>query len=200
MLHLLGSLFLGWSLGTNHAANVFGTAVTSRMVRYSTAVALASVFVVLGAALEGHAGIATVSRLSTHDAATATIIVVATGLAMALMTWLRIPSSTSQALVGALIGVGIATSSLHPEELPKVVICWLATPLGALLAAAVFYRLAGWALNAWDPSLYAHDVLMRAGLIVVGCYGAYALGANNVANVTGVYVSAGLLDESRALL
>ena len=31
------------------------------------------------------------------------------------------------------------------------------------------------------------DTIIKNGLIVAGCYGAYALGANNVANVTGVY-------------
>ena len=32
LLFLLGGLFLGWSLGANDAANVFGTAVGTRMV------------------------------------------------------------------------------------------------------------------------------------------------------------------------
>ena len=37
-LFLLSSgLFLGWSLGANDAGNVFGTAVGSRMIRFSTA-------------------------------------------------------------------------------------------------------------------------------------------------------------------
>ena len=33
IIFLTGGLFLGWSLGANDAANVFGTAVGSRMVR-----------------------------------------------------------------------------------------------------------------------------------------------------------------------
>ncbi|MCH6560137.1 NAD-dependent epimerase/dehydratase family protein [candidate division KSB1 bacterium] len=40
-------LFLGWSLGANDAANVFGTAVGTRMVRFGTAAAVCSVFVIL---------------------------------------------------------------------------------------------------------------------------------------------------------
>ena len=32
IIFLLGGLFLGWSLGANDAANVFGTAVGTRMV------------------------------------------------------------------------------------------------------------------------------------------------------------------------
>ena len=34
IIFLLGGLFLGWSLGANDAANVFGTAVGTRMVRF----------------------------------------------------------------------------------------------------------------------------------------------------------------------
>ena len=35
-LFLSSGLFLGWSLGANDAANVFGTAVATKMVRFRT--------------------------------------------------------------------------------------------------------------------------------------------------------------------
>ena len=44
-VNLLGGAFLGWSLGANDASNIFGTAVTSRMIRFRTAAVLASIFV-----------------------------------------------------------------------------------------------------------------------------------------------------------
>ena len=50
--YLLSSVFLGWALGANDAAHVFGTAVGSRMVKYSVAIVVASIFVVLGAYFE----------------------------------------------------------------------------------------------------------------------------------------------------
>jgi PiT family inorganic phosphate transporter len=42
--------------------------------------------------------------------------------------------------------------------------------------------------------------LYSAGIIVAGCYGAYTLGANNVANVTGIYVGSGVLAAEAAAL
>ena len=42
MLSLLGGIFLGWSLGANDASNAFGSAVSSRMVKFWTAAILAS--------------------------------------------------------------------------------------------------------------------------------------------------------------
>ncbi len=45
LFFLSSGLFLGWSLGANDAANVFGTAVGTRMVRFATATLICSVFV-----------------------------------------------------------------------------------------------------------------------------------------------------------
>ena len=53
IIFLLGGLFLGWSLGANDAANVFGTAVGTRMVSFKTAAIVCSLFVVLGAVISG---------------------------------------------------------------------------------------------------------------------------------------------------
>ena len=53
LFFLTSGLFLGWSLGANDAANIFGTAVGSRMVRFSTAAIIGSLFVILGATISG---------------------------------------------------------------------------------------------------------------------------------------------------
>jgi hypothetical protein len=39
--YLSSGLFLGWSLGANDAANIFGTAVGTKMVRFKTAASIA---------------------------------------------------------------------------------------------------------------------------------------------------------------
>ena len=49
-------------------------------------------------------------------------------------------------------------------------------------------------------NLFQSDSLVRLALIAAGLYGSYALGANNVANVTAVYVGAGQLSVFSALL
>ena len=48
--------------------------------------------------------------------------------------------------------------------------------------------------------MFVYDPTIRILLIVCGCYGAYALGANNVANVSAVFVGPGMLDVSQAAL
>jgi PiT family inorganic phosphate transporter len=200
VLSLLGGIFLGWSLGANDAANVFGTAVSSRMVRFWTAAVLAAVFVVAGAWMEGHRGIATLQSLTQVDMTHAMVVSVAAALTVTLMTLLGLPVSTSQAVVGAFIGIGILNRQIFLQGLGKVVGCWVGTPVGGLLAAVVLYRIFAALLNRMPLNLFQIDGLLRAALIVVGCYGAYALGANNVANVTAVYVAAGRLSVEQAVL
>ncbi len=199
--HLLGGLYMGWALGANDAANVFGTAVASRMVRFYTAAALCTVGVLAGAVLEGHEGLKTISALASSDVSGATFTAVGAAVAMTLMTWLAIPSSTSQALVGSLLAVRlIERQPIEFGRLLKVIVCWVTTPIGGLLFAVFFYKLLGKMLNRLSLDLFEEDVLLRYALVVAGSYGAYALGANNVANVTGVYYGAKMLSANAAVL
>jgi len=197
---LISSVFLGWSLGTNDAANVFGTAVASRMVKFWTAAVLCSVFVVLGALLEGQEGIETYRRLSPMSPNLAFIVGAAAGATVALMSYFKLPVSTSQAVVGALVLIGIQNSNLDTSSLTKVVVCWVGTPIGAAIITVVLYHSVGKLMNALHFSLFSYDRNLRFALILAGSYGAYALGANNVANVTGAFVGPDMLSPFAACL
>ncbi len=187
LFFLSSGIFLGWSLGANDAANVFGTAVSSRMVKYSTAVLLASVFIILGAFLEGRNGINTLSTLTYQDLHTAFISCLSAAITVTLMTSLRLPVSTSQAVVGAIIGIGLYHHNTHFPGLTKVIICWVGTPIGAIIISIILYIILSGILNHFNLTLFQLDYILRIGLILGGLYGAYALGANNVANVVGVF-------------
>jgi len=200
VLAFLAPVYLGWSLGANDASNVFGTAVSSRMLRFGTAAALASVFVLLGAVLEGRAGMETLSGLRTFDAGSAVVTSVGAAVAVTLLTILRLPVSTSQAVVGAIVGVGAFQGGVDFRGLTKVITCWILTPFGAMIIAVGFYVLLRPLCNKLAGRLITYDIVLRAALVVVGCYGAYALGANNVANVTGVFVGAGAITPLTAAL
>jgi PiT family inorganic phosphate transporter len=200
MISLIGGVFLGWSLGANDAANCFGSAVSSRMVRFWTAAILCSFFVLLGALLEGQAGIETLSSLTQISLEQAVIISVAAAIAVTIMTVFGLPVSTSQAAVGAILGIGFFNQMFNLEGLGKVVACWFGTPIGAMFISVVLYKLLGAAYNRLTVTIFQADSLLRASLIVAGCYASYTLGANNVANTTAVFVAAGLLTFFQAAL
>lgn len=200
MSPLLGGVFLGWSLGANDAANCFGSAVASRMVRFWTAAVLCAIFVLAGALLEGQAGIKTLGGLTTINLEQAVVLSVAAALTVALMTALGLPVSTSQAVVGAILGIGFFNQEINLSGLGKVLACWVGTPIGAVLVTLILYPSMGFVYNRLRTSLFQSDMLLRSGLIVAGSYAAYALGGNNVANVTGVFVAAGMLTVGMAAL
>lgn len=189
---------MGWSLGANDASNVFGTAVASRMVNFWTAAVLCSVFVIIGAVVGGAQGFETYNNLSSSSIDVAFIVALAGAISVALMSYWGLPVSTSQAVVGALVLVGLMKNDLDTGALAKVVVCWVATPVGAALVTIVLYHVFGILMNLLSPNIFQYDDWLRTGLIVAGSYGAYALGANNVANVTGPFVGPGGLSPPAA--
>lgn len=71
---LLGAgLFMGWSLGTNDAANAFGTAVATRVVKYRTAIIIIATMVLLGSILQGADDIGKLSSISTNNEVSASV-------------------------------------------------------------------------------------------------------------------------------
>ena len=152
------------------------------------------------ALLEGQAGIETLKGLTHLSLKKAVISSVAAAITVTIMTILGLPVSTSQAVVGAILGTGIISKQINVSGLGKVVICWVGTPIGGLVAAVVIYKLMATLYNRLSFNLFEGDILIRFGLIAAGSYAAYALGANNVANVTAVFVGAGLLSVFTATL
>lgn len=202
MLAFLSGGFLGWSLGANDSANIFGTAVSSRMVSYKRAIILISIFVIFGAFMEGERGIETLRSVSSMNLQTAAITTLAGALCVSVMTFLKIPVSTSQAIGGAIFGMAFLNNSVNYQVFYKMIICWIATPIGGMVITVVLYNLFALLFRAIKPDIYFQDTWLRFGLVACGCYGAYSLGANNVANCAMVFTGPehGLLTSSNAVL
>ena len=115
-IFLSSGLFLGWSLGANDAANIFGTAVGTKMVKFRTAAIISSIFIILGAIITGSGASQTLSSLGTINALPgAFMVALAAAITIYWMVQLGLPVSTSQAIVGAIIGWNIYSD--RPTEL-----------------------------------------------------------------------------------
>ena len=189
-IFLSSGLFLGWSLGANDAANVFGTAVGSRMVKFRTAALVCSFFIILGAVISGAGAAHTLGSLGAVNALPgAFTVALAVALATFWMTRLNLPVSTSQAIVGAILGWNIyASSGTDTESLTRIVLTWVACPLLSGAVAVVLYLLVRSLIRRRKPHLLELDAWTRFGLMGVGAFGSYSLGANNIANVMGVFL------------
>ena len=191
---------MGWAVGSNDAANVFGPAVTSRSLRFWTAAGLSSIFVILGAVFIGSRGFVTYAAIGPQTLLSSFIIMLAAATTVTLMTLLGLPISSTQATVGAIIGASLVSGGVNLQPLYKIFLSWVLTPLGGLIAAYLPYKLATSFPATAIGRFATHDRLVRWGLVLATCYCAYSLGANNVANVTGVYVGAGVLSTVAAAL
>ena len=142
---LLGAgLFMGWSLGTNDAANAFGTAVATRVVKYRTAIIIIAAMVVLGAVLLGHNNIDKLSSIATNNEVTASaedveqaiangtledlriksaikafIIFACAAITVFVMSYLKFPVSANQSITGAVIGWGLCYADYSNPDILK---------------------------------------------------------------------------------
>ena len=143
-LLLSAGLFMGWSLGTNDAANAFGTAVATRVVKYRTAIIIIAVMVVAGAALLGHNNIDKLASIATNNeviasqadvdaakeagtleslrlksALKAFIIFACAAITVFVMSYLKFPVSANQSITGAVIGWGLCYADYSDPALLK---------------------------------------------------------------------------------
>ena len=190
VIFLLGGLFLGWSLGANDAANVFGTAVGTRMVRFKTAAIVCSLFIILGAVISGSGTTETLGKLGAINALPGAFAAcVAAGISVYIMTKFGLPVSTTQAIVGAIVGWNLYTgSSTNLKVLLTILSTWILCPIITALIAMLFFIMMKKLLKNTTWHILRLDAYTRTALLIAGAFGAYSLGANNIANVMGVFV------------
>ncbi len=197
ILGLMAAFYMAWNLGANDAANPTNAAVGSGALTMRKAVLLFGLFAIMGAAFQGYRVIKTIGKgvVKDIDPAMALSASVAAGLWVTLATRKGLPVSTTHSSVGAVIGVGIARGFLgNPSRIDwhvvtKVVLSWITSPLGAIvLAAGLYYLLYGLVKLVESRGLNSTSI-MRGILIAGLAFSAYAYGANDVGNATGVYVN-----------
>jgi phosphate/sulfate permease len=192
LFFLTSGLFLGWSLGANDASHIFGSAVGSKMVSFRKAAVIASIFFILGAVIQGSGTSHTLSKLgAVNEIGGSFTLALAAAITIYMMTKFALPISTTQAIVGAIIGWNFFTGNpTDSKTLEKIVLAWIAGPIiGAVFAVLLFIIVKKFKKSA-GIHLIRFESYVKTGLIVVGAFGAYSLGANNIANVMGVFVPA----------
>jgi len=197
LFYLTSGLFLGWSLGANDASNVFGTAVGSKMVTFRKAAILASVFLILGAVIQGAGASHTLGKLGAVNAIGGSFTVaLAAAVTVYVMTKFALPVSTTQAIVGAIIGWNFFTgNSTDSNTLSQIVATWISGPIIGAVFAILLYIILRRIKKSARIHLIRFEAYIKIGLLIVGAFGAYSLGANNIANVVGVFIPAFNLNE-----
>ncbi len=150
----LAAFLVAWINGANNAANAIGTAVGSRALDLRKALYLTAFFDFLGAMLFGRFVSKTLLKgiVDTSSFNDASVVVygmiaalLATGIWVVIATLFKIPMSISQAIVGGVMGFGLATlgvSGVNWGKITEIIIAWLILPfMGAGIALAFYYTL-----------------------------------------------------------
>ena len=198
---IVTALAFDFTNGFHDTANAMATSIATGALKPFTAVTISAVLNLLGAFLSVHVA-ATVAKgivnLDSYDLSVATdgealLMVVFTGLIGGifwnLFTWLLgMPSSSSHALFGGLIGAafaalgsgGVAWSSIAG----KIIIPAIASPFIAAMVSACGTALVYWVTNTIPERVKNEH--FRHGQIVTSCLVSLAHGAGDAQKTMGV--------------
>jgi len=188
---LLCGMFIGWTIGANDAANCMGTSVGAGIIDHKKATIIVGLLALMGAALQGGATTSTVGN-GIIDASLITqvdiiIAMLAAAFVATVFTLFGLPVSTTQAVVGSIMGIGLVLgANVNWATVLKIFFAGFATPVIALVVAFFIYSL----LLRLIPKIKLGSLDKVMALVVIGSGAvlSYTLGANNVGNAMGLVV------------
>ncbi|HOK57254.1 MAG TPA: inorganic phosphate transporter [bacterium] len=150
ILSILFSVYMGWSMGANDAANCVGADIGSGVMRVRDGIIITIFFSFLGAIILGSNVIKTIGKgvvplnILPYDVANiiGMVSLFGAGTWLTIATYKKYPISTSHSIVGAVAGAGLAFSTpIYWGKIWQIVICWILTPLGSAIFAFLCYPL-----------------------------------------------------------
>lgn len=170
-------VYMAMNIGANDVANNMGATVGAGALTITGALVIAAVFEGAGALIAGGDVVGTISKgiidpAAISDSGQFIRLMLAALLAAAiwlnLATWVGAPVSTTHAIVGGVLGAGLAAAGMSSANWPvlsKIAASWVISPVvGALVAAAflaaikatiVYRRDRVAAAKKWVPVLVA---------------------------------------------
>ena len=194
---LAAGSYVGWNIGANDTANCIGTTVGCGLLPFRRAAILVAIFAVLGGLLQGHHVMDTIGKGIVKDELSILAVFVAlicSGIFVTLATFFRIPTSTSQAIVGGVMGIGLALDArIDYTKLLSIAESWVICPILVMVLAFALYHM----LTRLLQRIATRNILIQNAMgwlaILSGCYVAYSMGANNAGNAVGPIANLGII-------
>ncbi len=197
---ILAALAFAWSIGAHYTGACMGMAFASGSITRKNALVGMAILTVAGAAIAsgrvvGNIGLNLVDSSELSVIAAAAVVLTAFGLTSAY-NYYKIPTSTIQIFVFSLIGVAVGNHiPVHWVNIGGLVAIWVAAPVAALAVGYLITRvLPGAPLPESTRDAPAHwgGAASAQLLVIMALAASFAMGANDVANATAVFVSTGL--------
>ncbi len=195
MILLAAGAYVGWNIGANDTANCIGTTVGAGLLPFRRAALIVGIFAIAGAMLQGQHVMDTIGKGIVHrelDYMAVGIALISGGVFVSLATFKRIPTSTSQAIVGGVVGIGLAVHApINAAKFWAIAGSWIVCPVLVMALAYGLSKVVGIILNRIAASILIVQQVMGWLAILSGCYVAYSMGANNAGNAVGPIASLG---------
>jgi len=206
IITILIALGFDFTNGFHDTANAVATSISTRALPPRAAVALSAVFNLAGAlvaieVLHTHVANTIGGLVAPHQGVSLGMIIAALigAIIWNLITWrLGLPSSSSHALIGALIGMGLVAYGVDAVKwgsVIPVVIALVASPVAGLVLAYLFTVLTLDVFRGSHPS--PMNRRFRIAQVASGAFVSFSHGANDAQKTMGVItlalVSAGVL-------
>jgi len=208
ILTLLLSIYMGWSMGANDAANCVGADIGSGVMKVKHGIIITILFSFLGAIFLGSNVIKTIGKgvvpLNILPEDVSNLISLASlfgaGTWVAIATYKKYPVSTSHSIVGAVAGSGLAfLTPIYWNKICQIFICWVLTPIGSALFSFLIYPVIRKFFSFKFIRKYEKQLIILS-IYITSSYLAFTWGANDVANATGVLIGTGKISPKIASL
>jgi len=187
--------------GFHDTANAIATSVSTKAVSPRNAILIAATFNFLGA-LSGTAVAATIGKniVAPHDVIPTVLVAALSGaIFWNLFTWyFGIPSSSSHALIGGLVGAVIArsgTAAVLWSGFNKILVGLIGSPIISLLMGSLVMTLLFWLFKGSSP--VKTNLKFRRLQILSACMASFAHGSNDAQKSMGIItlslLSAGMI-------
>ena len=181
-----------------------GTSVGCGLITFRNAVILVAIFAILGALLQGQHVMDTIGRgiVKTDLSYLAVVIaLVCSGFFVTLATFFRIPTSTSQAIVGGVVGIGLAVNAeVDFSKLILIAESWVICPLLVMALSFGSMHLLILILRRFETGSFRFQNALGWLAIGSACYVAFSMGANNAGNAVGPIANLGIIHPRLLLL
>jgi len=129
------------------------------------------------------------------------IALICSGFFVTLATFFRIPTSTSQAIVGGVVGIGLALrAEVNTPKLIAIAESWILCPLLVMALGFFLMLVVNFILKKFESRSLLMQHTMGRLAILSACYVAYSMGANNAGNAVGPIANLGIFHPKLLLL
>ena len=161
-------------------------------------------FVILGAMLQGHHVMHTIGKgivKTDLNYLAVCVALICSGFFVTLATFFRIPTSTSQAIVGGVVGIGLAVGAeIDFSKFILIAESWIICPILVMALAYGLMHLVRLVLSRFETSSILFQQAFGYLAILSACYVAYSMGANNAGNAVGPVANLNIFPPKLLLL